>query len=100
MYISSDATEDFTIESSNLLGASSNTFQLFLGPTVSQACFTISTINDAVPEIETKTFSFFIQSFVDGLSIYQVLSTASTRSVILLDDDCKCINHGLTTANT
>ena len=84
-----DVTEDFTIDSP--LVASSFAVELFLGPTVSRSCFTINTINDVIPEIPTKTYQFFIPTVVDGPSVYQVLPTSSTRTVTILDDDCKCV---------
>ena len=93
MHISPDVTEDFAIDSSNLLRTSSNTLELFLGPTISQSCFTINTINDAVPEVPIKTFQFLIPPFVDGPSTYQVSPAASSRIVTILDDDCKCVDQ-------
>lgn len=89
----SDVTEDFTIDSP--LAASSFAVELFLGPTVPRSCFTINTINDAIAEIPTKAYQFFIPTFVDGPSTYQVLSTSSTRTVTILDDDCKCMIIGI-----
>ena len=85
----SDSPEDFNIISP--IAASSSLVELFLGPTVSRSCFTINTIDDAVPERPGKVYQFVLPSLLEGPSTFQVLRTSSISSVTILDDDCEFI---------
>ena len=82
-----DAPDDFAIDS--LLEANSSFVVLFLGPTFSHSCFTINAINDAVSEVTTKRYRFIIETTGEGPSPFQVSPSSSTRTVTVLDDDCK-----------
>ena len=85
----SDSPEDFNISSP--IAAGSFFVELFLGPSVSRSCFTINTIDDAVPEVPSKTYQFFLPTFFEGPSTFQVSSTSNIRTVTILDDDCEFI---------
>ena len=55
----------------------------------------INTIDDAVPELPTKTYQFLIPSFFEGSSTFQVSPTSNIRTITILDDECECIDRGL-----
>ena len=81
-----DVTQDFTVDSP--LEASAFRIGLFLGPTTSRSCFTITAVNDEFPENPTNSYQFFIPFGGEGSSSYQV-SGLSATSITILDDDCK-----------
>lgn len=87
MYI----VQDFTIESP--LQSAERLIGLFLGPSISRSCFTITAINDSIAESPVNSYSFRIPFNVEEQR-YQVASSASV-TVNILDDDCKSTPHCL-----
>lgn len=83
---SADIT-DFMIDS--LLESDANRVEVFLGPAFPRSCFTITAVDDDIPEEPRKVLRFVIPSG-EGLLPYQISTRASFRSVRIIDNDCEC----------
>ena len=70
-------------------GADENRVNLFLGPTIFRSCFTVTAVNDDIPEEPNKDVDLEIEISSNS---YQISNTASNKTVTILDDDCECKN--------